>query len=63
MERRPIAGEHAHQRRLRRWAREIALAALLTIAAIAFIAAAWLRGGGAPHATPPIETARKPGTN
>jgi hypothetical protein len=62
MERRPIAGEHTHQRRMRRWAREIALAVILTIAAAAFITAAWLRGNGVPHATP-IETARKPATN
>jgi hypothetical protein len=47
---------------MRRWAREIVLAVILTIAAAAFITAAWLRGSGAPHATP-IETARKPATN
>jgi hypothetical protein len=63
MERRPIAGEHTHQRRMRRWAREIALAVILTIAAAAFITAAWLRGSGLPHAAQPIETARKPATN
>jgi hypothetical protein len=63
MERRPIAGEHTPQRRVRRWAREIALAALLTIAAAAFITAAWLRGNGMPHAATPIETARKPASN
>jgi hypothetical protein len=62
MERRPIAGEHTPQRRVRRWAREIALAVLLTIAAAAFITTAWLRGN-LPHATTPIETARKPTSN
>jgi hypothetical protein len=59
MERNPIAHEPRAQGRARRWAKEIALAALLTIAAAAFITAALLRSNGAPSA-PPFETARKP---
>ena len=44
---------------MRRWHKEVALAVLLTIAAIAFIATAILRGDGAsPEA--PYATARKP---
>jgi hypothetical protein len=45
---------------LRRWAREIVLALLLTIAAAAFITAAFLRGDGSPHGAPKYETARTP---
>jgi hypothetical protein len=45
---------------LRRWAREITLALLLTIAAAAFITAAFLRGDGSPYSAPTYETARKP---
>jgi hypothetical protein len=62
MEKRSDIGEHEHPRRAWRWAREIAIAALLTIAAIGFIAAALLRGNSAPYATHPYETARKPPT-
>jgi hypothetical protein len=43
-----------------RWAREIVLALILTIAAAAFITAAFLRGDGAPYDVPQYETARKP---
>jgi hypothetical protein len=63
MENRPIAGEHTPRRRARRWAREIALAVLLTIAAAVFITAAWWRGNGLPQATQSFETARKPVAN
>ena len=42
--------------------REIVIAVLLTIAAVAFIAAALLRGNGGPSATQTYETARKPPT-
>jgi hypothetical protein len=56
----PDIGEHAQQHRAWRWAREIAIAVVLTIAAAAFITAALLRGSGAPDATPTYETARKP---
>jgi hypothetical protein len=62
MERHSIAGEHGRQRRVRRWAREIALAAILTVAAAAFITVALLRGTGNPQDAPPFETARKPVT-
>jgi hypothetical protein len=60
MDKRPIEGSSSHQRRVRRWAREIALAALLTVAAVAFITAAWLRGNSGPHLSPALEAARKP---
>ena len=60
MEKHSDIGEHAHQRRAWRWAREIAIAVVLTIAAVAFITAALLRGNGAPDKTPSYETARKP---
>jgi hypothetical protein len=63
MERRPIGGERTSRRRVRRWAREIVIAALLTIAAAAFIATALLRGDGAGPRAPAFETARKPPTN
>jgi hypothetical protein len=59
MEKHSDIGEHAHHR-ARRWAREIAIAVALTIAAAAFITAALLRGNGAPGTTPTYETARKP---
>ena len=49
-------------RRLRRWQREVALAVMLTIAAVAFIAAAMLRSDGA-HDSAPYATARKPPPN
>ena len=62
MEKSPIAGEHRVPRRARRWAREIVLAVMLTIAAAAFITAALLRGNGALPGAPPFETARKPVT-
>jgi hypothetical protein len=60
MEKHSNIGEHAHQRRARRWVREIAIAVLLTVAAAAFITAALMRGNGAPGTTPSYETARKP---
>jgi hypothetical protein len=47
---------------VRRWAREIVLALVLTVAAAAFITAALLRGNGGPQGAPPVETARKPVT-
>ena len=47
---------------MRRWHKEVALAVMLTVAAIAFIATAFLRGDGAsPEA--PYATARKPAPN
>jgi len=51
------------RRRMRRWAREIALAVVLTVAAIAFMTAALLRGNGALQTPSTFETARKPPTN
>jgi hypothetical protein len=50
-------------RRMRRWQREVALAVMLTVAAIAFIAAAFLRGDGPSSETAPYATARKPTQN
>ena len=58
----PIGSEHRAPRRARRWVREIVLAAVLTVAAVAFITAALLRGNGAQQGAPPFETARKPVT-
>jgi hypothetical protein len=49
-------------RRMRRWQREVALAVMLTVAAIAFIAAAFLRGDGVSPESP-YATARKPPQN
>ena len=60
MEKRSEIGEHEHQRRARRWAREIVIAVLLTVAAAVFITAALMRGNSAPGLTPAYETARKP---
>jgi hypothetical protein len=48
---------------MRRWAKEIVLAVLLTVAAAVFITAAWLRGNGVQQSTPQFETARKPPAN
>ena len=49
-------------RRMRRWQREVALAVMLTVAAVAFIAAAFLRGdGSSPESA--YATARKPPQN
>jgi hypothetical protein len=50
-------------RRMRRWQREVALAVMLTVAAIAFIAAALLRGEGTSPDNVPYATARKPAQN
>jgi hypothetical protein len=62
MERDSITGEHRAQSRAWRWAREITLAVVLTIAAAAFITAALLRSNGTPQVGPAFETARKPAT-
>jgi hypothetical protein len=53
--------EHAGHGRARRWAREIVLAVLLTVAAVAFIAAAVVRSPL--NIAPQFETARKPSGN
>jgi hypothetical protein len=50
-------------RRMRRWQREVALAVMLTVAAIAFIAAAFLRSDGSSPENTPYTTARKPAPN
>ena len=51
------------KRRVRRGVREIVLAVMLTVAAVIFIAAAWLSGGGGERQAAPIESARKPSGN
>jgi hypothetical protein len=60
MEERSGMREPASSYRARRWAREIAIAVLLTVAAAGFITAALLRGNGASQSSPSFETARKP---
>ena len=57
MEKRSIDRRYPHQNRVRRGAREIVLAVLLTIAAVTFITAAWLHGTTWPQ-TAPYETAQ-----
>jgi len=53
-------GATAQPHRAWRWAREITIAVLLTVAAAGFITAALLRGNGASQGSPSFETARKP---
>jgi hypothetical protein len=60
MERRPINAQWNLRYRVRRWAREIVLAALLTAVAAAFIANALLRGDEPLPGPSAYETARKP---
>ena len=48
---------------MRRWQREVALAVMLTVAAIAFIAAGLLRSDGTSQDSSPYATARKPPPN
>jgi hypothetical protein len=50
-------------RHMRRWQREVALAVMLTVAAIAFIAAAMLGGSDPSQDSSPYDTARKPPPN
>ncbi len=61
MERRPQYVEPKFRGPLRRWAREIMLAALLTAVAAIFIASALLRSDDAAQERSAFETARKPG--
>jgi hypothetical protein len=60
MEKRPTIAESKSRHRVRRWAREIVLAAVLTAVAVAFIANALLRGDGSAQEPSAFETARKP---
>ena len=60
MEKRSGMGEPASSSRAWRWAREIAIAVLLTVAAAGFIAAALVRGSGGSQTPASFETARKP---
>ena len=59
MEGRPINVQWKPRYRVRRWAREIVLAALLTAVAAAFIANALLRGDEPSPGPSAYETARK----
>jgi hypothetical protein len=58
MEKRPSLGELLARLRAQRWSREVLLAALLTIAAAVFIAAAML--GRDTSEKTQVETARQP---
>lgn len=58
MEKRPFLREHVARLRAQRWTKEVLLAVLLTIAALAFIATAMVGRGGQDEA--PVETARTP---
>jgi len=60
MAKRSGIGATARPNRAWRWAREIAIAVLLTVAAAGFITAALLRGNGASQSSQSFETARKP---
>jgi len=60
MERLRILRERLARLGAQRWGREILLAALLTIAAAAFIATAMLGRGAPSDAKSPYETATKP---
>jgi hypothetical protein len=55
--------EWLRRRGLRRWYKEIALAVVLTVAALAFMAAALLRGQDVQPDDLPYATARKPPQN
>jgi len=55
-------GQQVAPRRVKARVREVVLAAMLTLAAIGFIAAAMLRGDG-PSQPSGVETARKPSGN
>jgi hypothetical protein len=59
MEKRPTKNESKPRHPVRRWAREIVLAAALTAVAAAFIANALLRGDVSSQ-EPAFETAKKP---
>ena len=60
MEKRPNLNKLLTQFRAQRWSREVVLAALLTIAAAVFIAAAMLGGDMSEQHRTPVETARQP---
>ena len=60
MEKDSAMGGAAPSRRAWRWAREIAIAVLLTLAAAGFIIAALLHGNSMSKFAPSFETARKP---
>jgi hypothetical protein len=60
MEKRPNPKKLLARLRAQPWRREVVLAALLTIAAVVFIAAAMLRSDMPEHGTKPAETAQQP---
>ena len=60
MEKRPVLRERLAKLRAQRWSREVLLAALLTIAALVFIAAAMVGTGPPDQDKSPVETAPAP---
>ena len=60
MEKRPNLSELLAKLRAQPWRREAVLAALLTIAAMVFIAAAMLGGDISQHGAKPVEAAHQP---
>lgn len=60
MEKRPIILDRLAKLRAQRWSREALLAALLTIAAVVFIATAMLGKESPGHGRNSVETARTP---
>jgi hypothetical protein len=60
MEKRPTLHERIARLRAQRWSREVLLAALLTIAAVVFIATAIVGRDGSIEDKPGVEAARKP---
>jgi hypothetical protein len=60
MEKRPSLNERITRFRAQPWSREVLLAALLTIAAVVFIAAAMIGRNDPDQQTVPVETARQP---
>lgn len=60
MEKRPIILDRLAKLRAQRWSREVLLAALLTIAAVVFIATAMVGKESPGPGGNPVETARTP---
>jgi hypothetical protein len=60
MEKRPILSERFAKLRAQRWSREAFLAAALTIAAVVFIAAAWLGSDSSDNAKSSVEAKHAP---
>lgn len=60
MEKRPIILDRLAKLRAQRWSREVLLAALLTLAAVIFIATAMVGKESTGHGRNSVETARTP---